>query len=389
MRLTLHIGTEKTATTTIQHFLLHNQALLADQGIALSAVGGRGNNRKLAAFCQPRNGADDFWAHHNLPNAAARDRFFEGYGEELAAEFAEAATWADQLVLSSEHFHSRLRDAAAVTRLRDLVAPHVSEIRVLCYVREQSATVKSLYSTAVKSGMVVGFDAFSSQCAPGNPRYDYEMTGALWASVFGEDAVEFRLFDRDSLLEGDICADFLNAVDPALEAGAFARLEEDQNESLGAWGIALGQINNRINPRFRDDGAPNPISLWVRNALQASELAGRGKVAFPGAGEIHAAFDASNRAFAARFLGRDDNPFPAPRQSAGDVGALEALEPEAMLAFWESFLEQLQQAPVLSQQEIPRVRQVARRLKKGKELSEGEIAAMGRIADRLPAKKRD
>jgi len=384
MRLTLHIGTEKTATTTIQHFLLHNQDQLKKHAIALSAVAGRGNNRRLAAYCQPRDGQDDFWAHHNLRTVDERDQFFDGFEADLAAEIAQAATWADHMVLSSEHFHSRLRDVAAIQRLHDVLAPHFSDIRVLCYVREQAATAQSLYSTAIKAGVAANFDRFMGQCTPASPRYNYLATGQSWASVFGHDAVEFRLFLRDKFKQGDICSDFLDAVDPALDPDGFARLDRDQNESLGAFGIQLGLINNQVNPRYRPDGSPNPVHLQVRTALQATDLAAQGVVSFAAAADIHAAFDACNRAFAAEFLkdpdGTGGNPFPPPKTH---LAANATLSTDQLGTFWQAFLTQLQDAPILGQAEANRLRRTARKLKRGKPLDPDEITALNQIIDRV------
>ena len=384
MRLTLHIGTEKTATTTIQHFLDHNH----DHRIALSRVAGLRNNRRLAAFCQPRDGQDDFWAQHNLRTVAERDHFFADFADRLAAEITQAATWADHMVLTSEHFHSRLRDAASIQRLHDLLAPHFSDIRVLCYVREQAATVKSLYSTAIKAGIAADFDRFVRHCTPDSPRYNYLETGLAWARVFGAPALEFRLFQRDQFVQGDICSDVLNAVDPTLDPDRFARLDQDQNESLGAFGIRLGLINNQINPRFRPDGTPNPMHLRVRAALQATDLAAQGAVAFPAASDIHAAFDASNRAFAERFLGRSDNPFPPPKPHQASETTL---TPDQLETFWNDFLTQMQSAPILGQADANRLRRTARKLKRGKPLDNAEITALNQLVDRVapPPRKDD
>ncbi|MGB3313379.1 MAG: hypothetical protein WBB85_03115, partial [Albidovulum sp.] len=214
MRLILHIGTEKTATTTLQHFLYDNRAALAARGVGLSDVAGSPNNRRLAAYCQPDGRIDNFFRGRKIATPEDKAAFFAGFAEDLSAELAGLGT--GTVILTSEHFHSRLIDRDSVQKLHDLLAPLFSEIRVLCWFREQAAVARSLYSTAIKGGKTVGFDEFLDGCTPDSHRYNYHDSFRLWADVFGADALVARLFDRAAFVGGDIVTDFLDAagIDP-------------------------------------------------------------------------------------------------------------------------------------------------------------------------------
>ena len=59
MKAVIHIGTEKTGTTTLQEFLHLNRANLKNQGIAYLQSPGERNNRKLATYCMNHNNVDD------------------------------------------------------------------------------------------------------------------------------------------------------------------------------------------------------------------------------------------------------------------------------------------------------------------------------------------
>ena len=59
MKAIIHIGTEKTGTTTIQEFLHLNRSKLANQGVAYLQSPGLRNNRKLVTYCMKNNKVDN------------------------------------------------------------------------------------------------------------------------------------------------------------------------------------------------------------------------------------------------------------------------------------------------------------------------------------------
>ena len=50
MKLILHIGMEKTGTTSLQQWLFQNKILLSNNGFGISEILGEGNNRKLPSY---------------------------------------------------------------------------------------------------------------------------------------------------------------------------------------------------------------------------------------------------------------------------------------------------------------------------------------------------
>jgi len=384
LRLILHIGTEKTATTTIQHFLYQNQGALAKKGIALSNVLGQPNNRKLPAYCQSAIPSDEFFRKRRIRTIQQKDAFFEGFEDELRGDVAAQAKTADCMVITSEHLRSTLQKPGDIQTLQALLAPLFSDIRVVCYFREQSAMAKSLYSTGIKSGNTSTFAEVLLKCTPDDHRYNYHTSFSKWATVFGRDNVQARLFHKDHLVQGDICADFLQVVDPALTLADFAPLQGNMNESLGFRGIELGRINNVVNTKFHADGGNNLTRRRVLDAIMKTDMAQQGELDFSVAPDIHAAFDASNRAFAETFLGRSDNPFPAPRVKppgeATDEGAKSAAD---FMGFWQEFLTAMRDAPILTDTHAAALRNLAARIESGEGLSAEDSQTLKGIANRI------
>lgn len=380
MRLVLHIGTEKTATTTLQHFLYHNRSKLAARGVGLSDVCGKPNNRLLAGYCQPHGQFDNFFRALGLRSPEEKQAVFADFPERFGAEVAGMT--GDVMVLTSEHCHSRLTTPETLAALQDLVTPHFSEVRIICYFREQAAVAKSLYSTAIKGGKGKAFEDFLGNCTPKNLRYNYAASADLWAEAFGREAFHPRLFLKDALADGDIVTDFLQAA--GIDPTGLDRDIPNQNESLGAYGMMLGRVVNEVHPRYLPNGASNPVWQICTNGVLKSALGQEGRLSFPEAATLYERFDESNRDFAARYLGRSDNPFPTAK------GALEVLDPvpaERLETFWTGVMEELAAAPVLAPKFALQLRKVARMIETGETPGPADVRALRQVANLIKPKK--
>ncbi|NHK29525.1 hypothetical protein FF098_016570 [Parvularcula flava] len=387
MRLILHIGTEKTATTTIQHFLYANRKALADKGIALSSVLGSPNNRRLPAYCMPENAYDDFFRVRNIRTPEQKRALFATFEEDFAREVRKLQQGANTMVISSEHLHSRLERPESVEKVREILAPLFSQIEIVCYFREQSAVVKSLYSTSIKSGHVKTFADFTRQCTPEEHRYNYETSFSLWAEAFGKDALRPKIYGREHFVDGDICADFLAIIDPALKVADFDAAVGEQNTSLGQAGLEIGRINNMVNPRKLQGISNNNMRLRIMNAAFSTELAQRGSLDFDAATAIHDAFDASNRRFAAYFLGMTENPFPKPGRSVREGDEIRTLEFSEFLQFWESFLVEFSKYAIFADKDADTLIKVADAIERKRELSAEDAARLADMARQIRTRK--
>jgi hypothetical protein len=187
MKLTLHVGLKKTATTTLQHALSGAKPKLAAAGLLF-----------------PGDPAD----HHRL---ARRVRGLEKARaqEALRPLVAEArAAGLGHVLVSSEHLISLPRDAVAL--LRHLLAeefPEATELKVLAYVREPVGFATSMCQQGLKNG-VLRLAEFQA-----NP-WPFAIADWLdtYVKAFGRDTVDVRYFHPDHLAEGDIVRDFLDAI---------------------------------------------------------------------------------------------------------------------------------------------------------------------------------
>ncbi len=252
MRLTLHIGTEKTGTTTIQRFMYVNRLSLAEQGILVPMSPGKINQRKLPVIAYNPDRADEFIKQQKLAGPVQRAEAVKLWWEEFCEEVSQFG--GQRVVVSSEHFQSRLRTREEIIRLHGLLSSVFDQIDVILYLREPVQTAVSLFSTAVRSG--------SDMVTVPGPENEYfrnivnhRQTIQVWSEILGAQNMRIRLFEKGCFHKGNLLDDFIHVAElPALDY----TFPPPQNESLSNLGIdVLSRINARHLERVAS-GKPDP-----------------------------------------------------------------------------------------------------------------------------------
>ena len=141
MRCILHIGTEKTGTSSIQSFLRQNRDVLRSHGILCAKSVGAPNNRALPVAAYSPTRRDEYTQNLGIQT----DLQLTAHQEEIIAALRDEVAGAgdvDTVIFSSEHIHSRLTTEGAVERLHRLVENlQLEEIDIIVYLRNQVALV--------------------------------------------------------------------------------------------------------------------------------------------------------------------------------------------------------------------------------------------------------
>jgi hypothetical protein len=308
----LHIGGEKTGSTTLQTTFAANRPSLAGHGVLYSRVAGSQNHLKLALHATEGRGTEDLRAMAGLQDDADFEAFLRDFPAELQAE---AKTSEARLIFySNEHLASRIRDVEGVRRLWSLLGPIADEIKVLFYVRPQSELVLSGWSTMLKSGAAEPFD-LERLLRHGTP-LDHAAVLDRWSGYFAEPYWILRAYQRRAMAKADIVTDVLACCDIPAEA-----------------------VPQRIAPMNRSLDAETAEFLRLFNAVAGASSAGRGRLIqaleamsngpplrLPPemAEQVNAHFAEGNARLARRLLRREALFVPAP----AEPGALPTLETE-------------------------------------------------------------
>ena len=381
MRCLLHIGTEKTGTTLLQEWLYANKSALSENRIALSQTIGFPNNRKFSAYFQDE--LDDFHARHQIRTNKDRERYFDGFLDEFAEEIAALSADHDVMVISSEHFHSRVHQRDSVVALAKFLNAHFDRVDVVCYFREQSDVHKSLYSTALKSGSVVPVEKFIPRLSPANVYFNYLTMFEVWADVFGDDNLQAVLYDRAGFQDRDLRRDFLSRIDPQLDPDLLDYEIETANEKFSLLEANLTRLINRLQPDMQSNGEINPLREGLLALLSSMSELKIGTISTGRQVEIYEMFDESNRAFFKRFFGVEDNLFKPPStevdqddwREVRDFTALEAQLIELVFAMADSDV-----APRLASPDVDLLRDMALKYEGDATLSKDDAIALMRLA---------
>ena len=300
MKLYLHIGTEKTGTTFLQKFLYGNRQRLSDQSVFLSNFLSTPNNRSLVHYFSDRE--DDFWAQNGIKTLEDKARHYDGFLEGLTEEIRSAERTHDIMLITSEHFHSRLVDEASVRKLAKFLSGLFREVEVICYLREQSAVRKSLYSTNLKGRGTQPYASFGADEDENSTYYNYYNLVTRWSNVFGAKAMKLRLYDRGQFAGNDLRTDFLSLLGDKIKPAALDFQMSSANESLSLLQAeAFRAINENCN-RYLEGGGFNPVNVQLKKAATTAQTLKRGGISDPDQVQFFERFKESNERLFHEFL---------------------------------------------------------------------------------------
>ena len=304
MKCIVHIGTEKTGTTILQKWLYSNQSDLSAEGIYLSDIIGKPNNRFLPAFFMRQ--LDGWVKHAGIQNLEEKAAHFKDFLSKFSEEIEEAAKTHETFVITSEHFHSRLTSEVEIGDLYNFLTQNFEEVEIVCYFRSQFDLAVSLYSTALKVHSVASLESFVDLASPERYYYNYAQIADLWSGVFGRDRCNFRIYDRDQFVEGDIRKDLISVVAPSLSFDALDYGVSSANEALSVLQAAAFRAVNGLIPYWLEGGGANPANLQAKEMLLKVEALKRGKISSRREAEVLQRFKSTNDYFFREFFASEN-----------------------------------------------------------------------------------
>lgn len=294
MKLTLHIGTEKTGTTSIQAALAADRERLAEKGVLFPRLFGSPNHMELAVAATNPAPPDEL----QMIELGRQDCDLAEYRRRLAARIAEETQSGnfDRIVVSNEHCHSRLRDAEAIRRLIGLFGASPQDCEVIVYLRRQDRLAVSLHATVLQLG---GKEAlFRPQVAGALDHYfDFERVLDTYAQVLGPDRIRVRLYEPNGFQNGNVVSDFYAVAALGMAPSSTPRF----NQSLS---FSKAKFLRRFNAHFPilRDGRLNEERGRIFKVIQHVRPGPPFRPARAEAEAFYAPFREGNARVRARFL---------------------------------------------------------------------------------------
>ena len=250
-KIILHIGVEKTGTTSIQSALAHDRDRLVTRGILYPRLFGSENHMEIPVHAMNDEINDELRQNELAKADCSLHDYRERLVERLGSEIAQSDC--DTLLLSNEHCHSRLIAPGTLDRLKTLLDQFAPRVEIVVYLRRQDQLAVSLHSTRVKLGGHGPILPPVGEHGPG-PYFNFRSLLRRYSHVFGQDAMRVRLFERDRLVGANVVTDFYHVAGLGLPAPDLPRA----NASLSARQNAFLERFNAIFPLMKD-GRLNPM----------------------------------------------------------------------------------------------------------------------------------
>ena len=209
-KVIIHIGIEKTATTSLQSFLRKNDQELLKHGYFLPKSGGEFNQELFAKSFS--RGPTNFLKHHGVFEKSAQAKIRDQLQRDIEDEINQLKTSPKAMIITSEWLHSKLRSADEVKALGVFLRKFGQKTQVICYLKEQSALANSRYSTSLKFGASRPFEQYIGECSPGITYYNHFETLSRWSEFTNGNDLSCSLFSKQDLDKGSIFTDFLNQL---------------------------------------------------------------------------------------------------------------------------------------------------------------------------------
>ncbi len=310
MDLTLHIGSGKTGTSSIQHFMNRNRDRLAELGHLYPESPGRTRHARLGLFIKPDAllGNTPSWRRQGF---ASPDDFRKSFQDKLIAEIN--ASGLSRVLLSDEALYGSPNDA--LRQLRSFTDGIAERVRVVVYLRRQDDHLISRYQQVVKIGDLRRLGEWAQQDF--GQTYDYRAKLGTWQRLVEPTELVVRRFERDSFVDGSLFQDFLDTVGIAARADELEHVS-NRNESLDANAVEFLRLLNVY--RVQNEGA-EPRHIDNRKLVtRLSEASTGPTLTLPDDVLDHymTRWEESNRAVARDFLGDESGRlFRTPRKTRG------------------------------------------------------------------------
>jgi len=303
VKIYLHIGTEKTGTTSIQSFLADNRDMLRKNKIMYSKVLGDPNNIRLSVALQDTDKIDDSRIHSGIITEESILDFRKKLRDELREEIDNEKP--EILIISSEHLSSRMDREDEIERIKLFLNEFSQDITIVVYLRRQDEFFESLYSTAIKKGHTIDFE-FPKE---GKERQDFHYDRMLrkWEKVFGMEHMIVRLFSKKKLYNNDVIADFIHTLKLTLPYEKTKTKKE--NISFGSKKLAFLKEFNQYVPEITNNKI-NPLRGNIEKLLESIAIEDK-KVKMPSnkKNNFVQRFSSKNNQIASRYFPGEDRLF--------------------------------------------------------------------------------
>lgn len=231
-KIIIHVGTEKTGSTSIQSLLRESYAPLIDLGVLFPRTIGEPCHINLTACALEKTPNHPIRNLLRLTDSSTFSNFVCETKNKLRKEIEDTSP--SVIIISDEHINVHLSRVETLQAYKELCEEFGDIVSVIIYLRPQDEFRLSLFSEAVKSGNLSHFDLDDLLPVFKSIPYRLNYLSILnnLNEVFGDKVVSPKIYDRKLFLQGDICLDFLNVAGIEIQAESLESATVESNPSI-------------------------------------------------------------------------------------------------------------------------------------------------------------
>ncbi len=124
----MHVGTEKTGTSSIQESLLQNKNGLSKPGCFYLHMNGHNEYRDFSAYCIDESRIDNYFRRNRVAVRKSRESFDNDYLTCYRQKLESIPEHIHTVIISSEHLSSRLKSMEEIYRVKHLLEDDFSSV---------------------------------------------------------------------------------------------------------------------------------------------------------------------------------------------------------------------------------------------------------------------
>lgn len=242
MHAFIHIGVEKTGTTSIQEFLFQNKRVLKKNGFLLTSSLGKKNHIKLN-FMAMNPGREQIIFNHLQEDSLSKIKSMLNTAmvnfQKEVSQFSKDT----KVIFSSEHYHSLLKSKADIMNFRKLLEEvGFQKFTIIVFLRPQIEMIRSRLSTAYKSGNINWEPKIPNPFKRKlNFIYDFHASLSNWEDIFNIEnikAIEYKSGGSQELI-----LTFLKQLD--LKLTPDMKIPKIMNTSINYESMLAAHLNHK------------------------------------------------------------------------------------------------------------------------------------------------
>lgn len=249
-KLYIHIGLEKTGSTSLQFYLQKNRDALLKHNIMYPDIGYKHNSQAHFKLCAP------LFLKENPDASLDFAPFCNFEADEVWNQLKNQILYSDSehFIISAETFSSKLKKEGIdyIYQFSQSLKKNVVT-KVVVYVRRQDDFFVSALSTMAKTGKTTSVEQELEKALAGSYYYNHLENIKRWEMRFGKKSLIVRPFLKSAWKNGSLIDDFFSSINinwHTVDDGRGKKINQSINSKATILGLKLNTISKDLGVSF-------------------------------------------------------------------------------------------------------------------------------------------